>query len=116
MILRIHLNNLKKRIFSGKAIILLGARQTGKTTLVKQLAAESGEPSLYINCDEPGTQSVLENISTEKWKQIIGNNKIIVIDEAQRIRDIGIKLKLLLDNIKGISNNCNRVVIIRSCK
>lgn len=101
MIKRIHSKNLKERFFSGKAIILLGARQTGKTTLVRQLVDETSEHAIYINCDEPGTQSVMENISSEKWKQLIGNNKIVVIDEAQRIRDIGIKLKLAIDNIKG---------------
>ncbi len=63
---------------------------------------ESGEPALYINCDEPAAHSMFENISTQKWQQIIGKNKIIVIDEAQRIRDIGIKLKLVIDNIQGI--------------
>lgn len=102
MIKRIHSGNLKERFFGGKAIILLGARQTGKTTLVRQIVDQAGEQAIYINCDEPGTQSVMENISTAKWKQLIGSNKIVVIDEAQRIRDIGIKLKLAIDNIKDI--------------
>jgi predicted AAA+ superfamily ATPase len=102
MIERIHAKNLKPQFFKGKAIILLGARQTGKTTLVRHLINEAEEPAIYINCDEPAAQSVFENISSERWKQLIGNNKIIVIDEAQRIRDIGIKLKLAIDQIKGI--------------
>jgi predicted AAA+ superfamily ATPase len=102
MINRIQSENLKSLFFSGKAIILLGARQTGKTTLVKQLIQDAGEPALFINCDEPATVSVFENISTDKWKQIIGDNKLVVIDEAQRIRDIGIKLKLAVDQIEGI--------------
>jgi len=102
MIDRIQSENIKARFFSGKAIILLGARQTGKTTLVRQLIQEEKEPALYINCDEPATISLFENISTDKWKQLIGKNKLIVIDEAQRIRDIGIKLKLAIDQIHGI--------------
>lgn len=102
MIGRIQSDNLKSFMFTGKAILLLGARQTGKTTLVKKLIDESAKPSQYINCDEPSSFSAFENISTEKWKQIIGDKKIIVIDEAQRIRDIGIKLKLAIDNIENI--------------
>jgi len=102
MIDRIHAKNLKPQFFSGKAIVLLGARQTGKTTLVRHLIEETGEPAMYINCDEPAAQSVFENISSDKWEQVIGKNKVIVIDEAQRIRDIGIKLKLAIDQIKGI--------------
>jgi predicted AAA+ superfamily ATPase len=102
MINRILSKNLREHFFSGKAIVLLGARQTGKTTLVRKLIEESSEPSLYINCDEPLTNSVFENISTEKWRQLIGTNKIIVLDEAQRIRDIGIKLKLAIDQFKNI--------------
>ena len=102
MLARIQAENLKKQLFSGKAIILLGARQTGKTTLVKQLIKETGEPSTYINCDEPAAQSIFENISTDKWKQLIGKNRIVVIDEAQRINNIGIKLKLAIDQMPDV--------------
>lgn len=102
MIPRIQAKNIKQRLFGGKAIVLLGARQTGKTTLVNRLVEESGEKSLFLNCDEPAIQTLLEYISTKEWKQVIGNNKIIVVDEAQRILNIGIKLKLVTDNFKDI--------------
>jgi uncharacterized protein len=102
MIDRIHTANLESHFFKGKAIILLGARQTGKTTLVRHIIDTTGEKAIYINCDEPAAQSVFENISSDKWKQLIGNNKIIVVDEAQRIKDIGIKLKPAIDNLRDI--------------
>ncbi len=89
-------------MFSGKAILIFGARQTGKTTLINQLRQTYSEPGLYLNCDEPLTQSMLDDVSSTRWKQIIGKNKILFIDEAQRINNIGIKLKLITDNISDI--------------
>ena len=89
-------------MFSGKAILILGARQTGKTTLIKELQKLYKEPSLYLNCDEPLVHSRLSDVTTLLWKQIIGNKRIVFIDEAQRIKNIGIKLKLVTDNLKDI--------------
>jgi len=98
MIARHLIEVLQAKLFSGKAIILLGARQTGKTTLAKQLVHLSNENAVFLNGDEPNTISLFENMTTEKWKQVIAGNKIVVVDEAQRIMDIGIKLKLCTDN------------------
>ena len=92
----------KSKLFTGKAIIILGPRQSGKTTLVKELLEKESLPSIFLNCDEPAIKSTFEDISTAKWRQIIGNYKIIVIDEAQHIKDIGIKLKLVTDQIPGV--------------
>lgn len=92
----------KSKLFSGKAVIILGPRQSGKTTLVKELLEKETIPGNFLNCDEPAVKSIFEDISTAKWKQVIGNNKIIVIDEAQHIRDIGIKLKLVTDQIPEV--------------
>lgn len=89
-------------MFSGKAILILGARQTGKTTLIKEIQKLYKEPGIYLNCDEPLVQSKLAEINTATWKQIIGKNKIVFIDEAQRIKNIGIKLKLVTDNINDV--------------
>lgn len=89
-------------MFSGKAILILGARQTGKTTLLMQLQQMYAEPSVFLNCDEPLTQALLDEVTSTKWKQIIGDNKIVYIDEAQRIKNIGIKLKLITDSIKDV--------------
>lgn len=89
-------------MFSEKAILILGARQTGKTTLIREIQKQYKEPSIYLNCDEPIIHARLEDVNTSTWKQIIGDNRIIFIDEAQRIKNIGIKLKLVIDNIKNV--------------
>ena len=102
MIKRVLIESIQEKMFSGKAILILGARQTGKTTLVKEFQKLYKEPSIYLNCDEPLVQSMLTEASTVSWKQIIGDNRIIFIDEAQRIKNIGIKLKLVIDNIKNV--------------
>jgi len=90
------------RLFEGKAIVVLGARQTGKTTLVKALLDELKPGSLFLNCDEPAVKILLEDVSTMRWRQIIGENKILVLDEAQRIKNIGIKVKLVTDQIPNV--------------
>lgn len=89
-------------MFRGKAILLYGARQTGKTTLIRQLLANRTEGVLFLNGDEANVQELLKNITSTKWKNIIGNNKIVFIDEAQRICDIGIAIKIIIDQLPGI--------------
>lgn len=88
--------------FKNKAIIIYGARQVGKTTFVKQLMRVRPEPSLYLNCDEPDIREALTNKNTLELQQIIGNNKIVVIDEAQRVTSIGVTIKLLVDNFPSL--------------
>jgi len=102
MILRELFNIAKAKLFDGKAIIILGPRQSGKTTLVKYLLEKESLPGNLLNCDEPAVKSMFEDISTAKWRQVIGDYKIIVIDEAQHIKDIGIKLKLVTDQIPEV--------------
>lgn len=90
---------IEKYIFKGKVVIIYGARQTGKTTLVKKILARHPLKTKYISCDNPDQRLELEQAETSSnLKQVIGNNKIIVFDEAQKVKDIGIKLKLLVDN------------------
>jgi predicted AAA+ superfamily ATPase len=102
MIKRALFDLAKAKLFDGKAIIILGPRQSGKTTLVKDLLEKESLPGNFLNCDEPAVKSIFEDISTARWRQLIGDNKIIVIDEAQHIKDIGIKLKLVTDQIPGV--------------
>lgn len=90
---------IESKLFSGKAIVIMGARQTGKTTLAKALLS-GRDDVLWLNGDEQFVRDLMENISVAKYKSLIGDNQIIVIDEAQRIADIGIKTKLLTDNFK----------------
>ncbi len=84
-----------------KAVVLLGARQVGKTTLLKNLIAEF-EDIKIINGDEPDSNEQLTNLTSTRLKSIFGDVKTIVIDEAQMIPDIGIILKRIVDYIEDV--------------
>ena len=99
MIKRLLQSVIQDKLGRGKAIILLGARQTGKTTLLRSIMKEKREEALFLNCDDPSVRTALEAASTMKLKQILGPNKLIFIDEAQRVKNIGLTLKLIIDNI-----------------
>jgi predicted AAA+ superfamily ATPase len=79
----------------------LGSRQVGKTTLLKSLFDNSSE-TIWLNADEPDIQAIFANISSKRFEVIIGNKKMIIIDEAQRIPDIGLKMKLITDQLPSI--------------
>ena len=88
-------------MFKGKVIILLGARQVGKTTLLKQILTKN-EEVLWLNGDEMQVQNLFNNASADRLLSEFGNNKIVILDEAQRIKDIGLRLKLLADSDSDI--------------
>ncbi len=90
-----------KRLNSNKAIIIKGARQVGKTSLLKALF-ENKDDVMWLNADEIDVRSLFETVSSTKLKAIIGNKKFLIIDEAQRIKDIGLKLKLIADEIPQV--------------
>ena len=92
---------IRKQLFSGRAVVIMGARQVGKTTLLRQLLA-SEDKVLWMNGDEPDVNNLFENITSTRLKAIIGASRIVVIDEAQRIADIGIKLKLITDQLPEV--------------
>ena len=102
MILRKLDYSIEQQLFKGKAIILVGPRQVGKTTLLRELVARSDRRVLSLNCDEPETQAMLTNTNVAKLKGIIGDHKLVVIDEAQKVDNIGLTLKLIVDNIEGV--------------
>ncbi len=93
---------IKKDMFRGKAILLFGARQTGKTTLINNLIKEYQDSVLFLNGDEPDVRTLLSGVTSSKWRNIIGNKKIVFIDEAQRIENIGISIKLITDQLPDI--------------
>ena len=93
---------IQERCFQGKAIILLGARQVGKTTLLKKIIQEQQAKSLYLNCDEPQTVTTLTNCNLKELQMVIGANKFVVIDEAQKVDNIGLTLKLIVDNMPDV--------------
>lgn len=92
---------IREKLFKGKAILLFGPRQTGKTTLLNALFSQESNVR-WLNGDDPETRLLLEDVSVIKWHRIIGNSKILVLDEAQRISDIGLKLKLITDQIPDV--------------
>ncbi|MFH1610941.1 MAG: ATP-binding protein [Patescibacteria group bacterium] len=89
--------NIQKRLFKNKVIVVYGARQVGKTTLVKQILKEHKGKNLYLNCELLSVKQNLEIQEAEKLKQYLGDNKLIVLDEAQKISNIGLILKILVD-------------------
>ncbi len=99
MIERILFKSIEKRLWRQKAVLLLGPRQVGKTTLVRQLLAQSDAPSAYFNGDDPAVRQLFDAPSLERLRQIVGPARLIVIDEAQRLRDIGLTLKMLVDEM-----------------
>ena len=92
-------NQIRKKIGTGKAIVVMGARQTGKTTLLKRIFSED---CLWLDGDELEVRNLFANISAARFKALIGKRHTIVIDEAQRIDDIGLKLKLITDNLPEV--------------
>ncbi|NCN06674.1 MAG: ATP-binding protein [Candidatus Pacebacteria bacterium] len=85
--------------FKGKIIIVTGARQVGKTTLVTKIVSDF-EKVLYLNADNSTDRQKLENQDLKKLQNLIGDNQIVFIDEAQKATDIGDTLKLLVDHYK----------------
>jgi len=90
---------IRKWLFKGKVVVLYGARQTGKSTVVRRILDDYPSESQYFNGDEAETKRVFEEAEdASTLGDIVGKNKIIVIDEAQKIENIGLKLKILVDN------------------
>lgn len=96
--------NILEACFKGKTILLLGARQVGKTTLLKEVIPRIEAPHIWMNADEADILQAFATATTStQLLQLIGkNNKLVVIDEAQQIPDIGKKLKLIYDTYPDI--------------
>lgn len=102
MITRELKEKLISRFGKGKVIIIIGPRQVGKSTLLRELQKEMNQQTLFINCDEPDLRLVLENVTSTQLKSLVGNNTLIMIDEAQKVANIGGTLKLMVDNLKNV--------------
>ena len=97
MIERTLYKTIENKLFDGKVIVLVGARQVGKTTLLKQLFRQK-EGVLWLNGDELQVQNLFANASADRLLSEFGDNKIVILDEAQRIENIGLRLKLIADS------------------
>lgn len=94
--------DLQNDLFKGKAILLFGSRQVGKTTLAEQLLKDHMTNTLFMNGDDPDDREALANVGLADLRLIIGNKTILFIDEAQRIENIGLTIKQITDRIQGV--------------
>jgi uncharacterized protein len=100
MMNRILQNLIEKQLFKGKTLLITGARQTGKTHLVKNIVQKFD--GTYYNCEMQEVKDLLSSTSIASLSRLVSKSKLIVFDEAQDIEDIGKKLKVLHDEISGI--------------
>ena len=91
-----------QRMHKNKAILIFGARQTGKSTLSEALIQKQEESSLSLNGDDSDVRALFQEANATKLRAIIGNHQIVLIDEAQRIQDIGLAIKIIVDQIKNV--------------
>lgn len=97
-----HLANLKNLLKPNKVIIVYGPRRCGKTTLLKKFLEGINKKYLLVQGEDIFVQEYLSSQSITKLKNFIGDHKLLAIDEAQKIPNIGLNLKLIVDNIEGI--------------
>lgn len=102
MIERAQEQAVKKKLIPNKVVVLLGARRVGKTELLKKIIADTTEKVLFLTGDDVETHSLLEMRSVSNYKRLLGDCRMLVIDEAQEIDEIGKKLKLMIDHIDGL--------------
>ena len=100
MIPRILSQTLLEKFNKGKAIVVLGPRQAGKTTLIQECLRD--KDFLFLNGDDPEVRDLLERAGISRLKAIIGDHQWVFIDEAQRIPDVGLIAKLITDQFKSV--------------
>ena len=95
--------NIESKIISlllpGKVIVLLGARRVGKTVLMKKIQEQFQGTCLFLNGDDYRTEAFLAYKSADEYRSLVGNNDLIIIDEAHKIEDIGRILKIMVDEM-----------------
>lgn len=91
---------IKEKVNRGKAIVVVGARQVGKTTLLQEILKD--KDFLFLDGDDPVVRNLLQSPTTEQIKTIIGEHKFVFLDEAQRIKGIGLTLKIITDQLKSV--------------
>ncbi len=94
--------NILKKIQPNKVVIIFGARRVGKTVLVKEILSKIEEPVLSLNGEDINVHDKLSIRTVENYRQLLGSYKMLYIDEAQKIPEIGLKLKLMVDEIDGL--------------
>lgn len=93
----------QKKVLPNKVLVLLGARRVGKTAFIKNyLSTILKEDYLQLNGEDIDDANLLKERSVNNYKRLLGNKKLLVIDEAQNIPEIGLILKLIVDSVEGI--------------
>jgi hypothetical protein len=95
-------SRIEEYFVPGKVIVLLGPRRVGKTVLVRQIISSITEPVLFLNGEDINTREMLARRSVPHYLQLLDGRKILIIDEAQKIPDVGAALKLMIDEIAGL--------------
>lgn len=93
---------IQRRMQDNKAIILYGPRQSGKTTLLRQLARDWKEPALWLNGDDAATRELLARPSRQALRAVIGKHRYLVLDEAQRLDNTGLLIKIIVDQFPDV--------------
>ncbi|MEM8526480.1 MAG: ATP-binding protein, partial [Bacteroidota bacterium] len=99
---RILFPHLQSHLEQGKIVLLIGPRQVGKTTILEKISERFKGKKIWLDCDEPDVRERLTNATSTDLKAWIGNAQLVIIDEAQRVKNIGLTLKLFTDKIKKI--------------
>lgn len=102
MIQRIQESNIRQWLGKRKAIIVIGPRQVGKTTLVRKITQSLDRPTLWLTGDDPEARSLLDHISLARLQTLVGPNEVVVVDEAQRFTNAGLMLKLITDHLPNV--------------
>lgn len=95
-------NDIIESLTPNRVIMLLGARRTGKTELVKNISESRDENQLFLNGEDIAVQDMFQPMTIENYRMTFSDTELLIIDEAQKIPEVGKKLKLLVDNIDGI--------------
>ena len=106
------LENLTKILQPNKVVVVYGPRRCGKTTLLNEFLKGVNLKYLFVSGEDIAVQNYLSSQSIEKLLSFVGANQLLVVDEAQKIQNIGINLKLIVDHIKGIKDYCDRLIVI----
>ncbi len=101
-LIRVLEEKIIKKLTPNKVVVLLGARRVGKTVLIKQILKKVNEPYLLFNGEDINTVELFQRRSIKNYQNILGDTRLLIIDEAQKINDVGQVVKLMVDEIPGL--------------